>query len=89
MCVTAHDCSISSASFIPQDTQAINQNAQPAMLAGQLRLTQYHVTPETDPTMTPLGGDPNQGEWYQSTNQLKLFNSAMGLSKACKSDRSH
>jgi hypothetical protein len=26
--------------------QSINQNAQPAMLAGQLTLTHYHVTPE-------------------------------------------
>jgi hypothetical protein len=25
--------------------QSINQNAQPAMLAGQLTLTHYHVTP--------------------------------------------
>jgi hypothetical protein len=28
------------------DYQSINQNAQPAMLAGQLTLTQYHVTSE-------------------------------------------
>jgi hypothetical protein len=27
-------------------TSSINQNAQPAMLAGQLTLTHYHVTPE-------------------------------------------
>jgi hypothetical protein len=27
--------------------QSINQKAQPAMLAGQLTLTPYHVTPES------------------------------------------
>jgi hypothetical protein len=44
--VSLGDEGIPAAAINQSTNQSINQNAQPAMLAGQLTLTHYHVTPE-------------------------------------------